>query len=91
GHLNGGNVLPWRSLLEIGFVAGAASLPAWWITAQVSAPPVARLAMTAFTYGLVYVGLALLCGVIRKNEQDRVLRWIQPAWRPMRFRALFMR
>lgn len=91
GHLNGGNVLPWRSLLEIGFVAGAASLPAWWITAQVSAPPVARLAMTAVTYGVVYVGLALLCGVIRKNEQDRVLRWIQPAWRPMRFRALFMR
>jgi O-antigen/teichoic acid export membrane protein len=91
GHLNAGNLLPWRSLLEISFVAAAASLPAWWITVHVSASPVARLAMTALTYGLAYVGLALLCGVIRKSEQDLVLRWIQPVWPPMRLKALFTR
>jgi O-antigen/teichoic acid export membrane protein len=89
GPLNAGNVLPWRSLLEIGFVAGAASLPAWWITAHVAAPPVARLAVATLAYGTVYVTLALMCGVIRKSEQDRVLQWMQPVSRPMRL--LFMR
>jgi hypothetical protein len=89
GPLNAGNVLPWRSLLEIGFVAGAASLPAWWITAHVAAPPVARLAVATLAYGTAYVTLALVCGVIRKSEQDRVLQWMQPVSRPMRL--LFMR
>jgi O-antigen/teichoic acid export membrane protein len=91
GLLNPGNVLPWRSLVEIGLVAGAASLPAWWITEQVSAPHVGRLAVATLTYGAVYLSLALMWGVIRKNEQDRVLRWLEPAWRPMRLKALFMR
>jgi hypothetical protein len=91
GHLNPGNLLPWRSLLEIALVAGAASLPAWWITAHFSAPHVVRLVITTLIYALAYVGLALMCGVIRKNEQDRVLGWIQPALRPMLLKALFMR
>jgi O-antigen/teichoic acid export membrane protein len=91
GHLNAGNVLPWRSLLEIGVVAAAASLPAWWISLNVSAPHVVRLSVTALSYAIVYAGLALMCGVIRKSEQDRLLRWIQPAWRPVRLKALFLR
>ena len=89
GHLNADNVLPWRSLLEIGVIAGAASLPAWWITVQLSAPSAARLAITTVTYAVAYVTLALIFGVIRKNEQERVLEWIQPVSRPMRL--LFMR
>lgn len=89
GPLNLGNVLPWRSLLEIGLVAVAALLPAWWITAHVSAPVVVRLALTALTYGTAYVTLAVMCGVIRKSEQESVQRWIQPVSRPMRL--LFMR
>jgi len=91
GVLNAGNVLPWRSLAEIGLVAGAASLPAWWITAQISSPHVGRLAVAALTYGAAYLALALLGGVIRKHEQDRVLRWLEPARRPLRLKALFMR
>jgi O-antigen/teichoic acid export membrane protein len=91
GLLNARNVLPWRSLAEIGFVAGAASIPAWWITGQLSAPHLGRLVVASATYGAAYVSLALICGVIRKNEQDRVLRWLEPAWRPMRLKALFMR
>jgi O-antigen/teichoic acid export membrane protein len=91
GHLTAANVLPWRSLLEIGLVATAAALPAWWITAQVSAPHVGRLVIATCTYGAAYVSLALLCGVIRKSEQDRLLRWMEPAWRPVRLKAIFMR
>jgi O-antigen/teichoic acid export membrane protein len=89
GVLNAGNVLPWRNLLEVGLVAGAAALPAWWIITQVSAPHLARLAITAVTYGVAYASLALIFGVIRKSEQERVLEWIQPVSRPMRL--LFMR
>jgi O-antigen/teichoic acid export membrane protein len=91
GHLTASNLLPWRSLVEIGLVGAAASVPAWWIAAHVSAPHLARVVMIALTYGAAYVCLALVCGVIRKSEQERVLSWIEPAWRPIRSKALFMR
>jgi O-antigen/teichoic acid export membrane protein len=91
GHLTVGNLLPWRDLFEIGLVAGAASLPAWWISANLSATLFARLAIVALVYGIAYAGLALMCGVIRKSEQDRMLQWIHPWVRPMLSKALFMR
>jgi O-antigen/teichoic acid export membrane protein len=91
GHMDARNVLPWRDLMQIGFVAAVAALPALLITGHLSAPHFTRLVVTTLVYGSVYVGLALICGVIRKNEQERVLRWFQPTWPPMLLKALFMK
>jgi O-antigen/teichoic acid export membrane protein len=91
GHMTVRTVLPWRDLFEIGLAAGAAALPAWWMTTQLEASLFARLAITTVTYGSAYLGLALTCGVIRKSEQDSVFGWIQPWLRLRSMKTLFTR
>jgi O-antigen/teichoic acid export membrane protein len=91
GHLTVRTVLPWRDLFDIALISGAAALPAWWITTHLEASLFARLAVTAMIYGLAYSALAVVCGVIRKNELDTVFRWIQPWLHLMSMKTLFMR
>lgn len=71
-------LLPWRTLLAIAAVAGAAAIPAWWTAAHVDTHPLARLALVTVVYGGGYASLAWTGGLIRKTEQDWLLSRIQP-------------
>jgi O-antigen/teichoic acid export membrane protein len=71
-------VAPWRDLAAIGAAATAASVPTVWVASQLAATPLARLSMLSLIYGGVYGALAWSFGLIRKTEQDALLRWVQP-------------
>jgi O-antigen/teichoic acid export membrane protein len=84
-RIGGEGVLPWRDLLAIGAVTALASLPTLWVASQLAAPPFARLAVLSAIYGTIYGATAWMSGLLRKSEQDTLLRWVQPL-RLSRFR-----
>jgi hypothetical protein len=48
------------------------------VASQLVATPLARLSVLSLIYGGVYGALAWSFGLIRKTEQDALLRWVQP-------------
>lgn len=82
-------VLPWRDLGAIGAVAAAASVPTLWVASQLTVTPLARLTVLSLIYGGLYGVLVWSAGLIRKTEQETLLRWAQPfSLSRFRFREL---
>ncbi len=78
-------LLPWRDLVAIAIVAGAASIPTLWAAWQIQAMPLVRLVVLSAVYAGTYAVAAWMFGLLRKSEQETLLRWMQPL-SPTRFR-----
>jgi len=70
------NVLPWRPLGAIVAIALVSLVPAVWIHARLTLPPIGRGAATACVYGAAYLAITAASRASWRAEVGRRLGWL---------------
>lgn len=75
-HTGLSQLLPWRSLAVVGFVAAGAAVLGLIVKWELEAFPLAALLTTAVAYSGSYVGLLFLPGVFEEDERVAARGWL---------------
>lgn len=73
-----GDLLPWRSLLEIGGASAVSALFALFVKMHLAAGPLQTLVMVTVIYAATYIGLVVARGLATSEAAPALIRGVSP-------------